>query len=177
VWAHAAVYAVAALVAAASGFKGRSGLFVAGFLAYMAAEAPLRACDLPLVVDRFVVIGWDATFLLALAAVVRRWRVVAVACVVWPSMAAAAMLVADPVAWMSAWHVASVIASFALLMAYGREADPISVGVLATFVMIDLFIMVAQVNLEWGVLRLSTSLSPAMAIVLYAWRTIPVREG
>lgn len=176
-WTHVAVYAVAALVAAAYGRRERAGWFVAGFLLYMAVEDPVRAQVLPGLVDRFVVVGWDAVFLLAIAGVLGRWLIAAAAGLLWVVVAAGSMLVPDPVAWLTAWHVASVVAALVLLMRYGGAADATSVGVLAVFVAVDFFMLAAVVGVEWGVLRLSSSLSPAVAVMLYAWRMIPVRDG
>ena len=175
-WAYVAVYAVAACLAAAAGFKSRSSLWVAGFLLYMAAEAPLRASGLPLAVDRFIVVGWDAAFLIAIAGVVHRRRAVALTAALWLVVTAEAMLVMDPVAWLTAWHVASMAIALWLLMRHGGAADAASVGVLATFVAIDVMLLAVRISGTWETLRFSSSLSPAMAIVLYAWRMIPVRE-
>lgn len=169
-WAHVAVYAVAALVAAVSGVRERSGFYVAAFLAYMAVEAPLRAWGLPLAVDRFVVVGWDAAFLVAVAAVMKRPRMALLAAALWPAMTVAAMHVPDPLAWIMAWHATSVVLAVALLGRYSRDADPVSVGILVMFVAVDLVVMFARVGIRWEVLRLSSSLSPAMAIALYVWR-------
>lgn len=171
------MYAVAALVAAAYGVRNRAGWPVAGFLLYMAAEDPIRAQAVSPLVDRFVVVGWDAVFLLTIAGVVGRWRVAAAACLLWLAVTAGSMLAPDPVAWITAWHVASVTTAIVLLVRYGGAADATSVGVLATFIAVDVFMLAAVVGVEWNMLRLSSSLSPAMAVVLYAWRAIPARDG
>lgn len=165
---HALLYALAAGAGILLAWRVPAYRPVAAFVTFMAFETPLRGQDLPLELDRLIVLGWDGVFLAAVTHVtgVGRWiraSVPVAVASVWLQLYFGA-----PVeVWFLGWHLTAMAMAFGLLLTRRHRSPLLPWGVCALYVGADVYVLLSGALAgDWAHIHLVGTLTAAVVLAL-----------